>query len=332
MVLPMTHVSVVVPTHNRSGLLALTLRSVLWQRDVDLEVVVVDDGSTDDTAEVVAALGDPRLRRVHHPTPKGVSAARNRGIAEAGGQWVAFVDDDDLWAPDKLARQLQAARDTGRAWAYAGAVSVDGGLEIVGGVPPPSPDRVAELLPRFNAVPGGGSNVVVRRDLLRRVGPFDTRLYNTEDWEMWIRLAKLGPPACVPRPLVAYRVHGSNSSLDVAEIVRGTRLIEQMHNTNADWGNLHRYMAESYLRKGQRGAAVRQFVAAAMRGHLRETASDIKIILRRKMRRLTDTPEVSALAEDGPADPWLSEAAAWLSHLQEYEDTMPIHEAGGWPT
>jgi hypothetical protein len=131
--------------------------------------------------------------------------------------------------------------------------------------------------------------------------------------------------------LLAYRVHTSNSSLDVAEIVRGTKLIEQIHNTNADWGNLHRYMAESCLRKGQRGAAVRQFVAAAIRGHLRETASDIGIILRRKMRWLTDTPEVSAAVGRGPADPWITEAAGWLSHLQEYEDTMSIREASGWP-
>jgi glycosyltransferase involved in cell wall biosynthesis len=312
MVLPMTHVSVVVPTHNRSGLLALTLRSVLWQRDVDLEVVVVDDGSTDDTAEVVAALGDPRLRRVHHPTPKGVSAARNRGIAEAGGQWVAFVDDDDLWAPDKLARQLQAARDTGRAWAYAGAVSVDGGLEIVGGVPPPSPDRVAELLPRFNAVPGGGSNVVVRRDLLRRVGPFDTRLYNTEDWEMWIRLAKDGPPAGVGSPLLAYRVHLGNASLNIPEILAGVALIERRHGTRADRGVIHHWLAESCLRTGRRKEALQHLAAAACRGQAGAVARDVGAIARRRLRRHLGRPP-SALPSR--TSQWAAPAAAWLAEL-----------------
>ena len=97
-------VSVVVPTHNRSGLLAQTLHSVLWQRGVDLEVLVVDDGSADDTAEMVAGLADPRIRLLRHDHPQGVSAARNRGVAAASGRWLAFCDDDDLWAPDKLAR------------------------------------------------------------------------------------------------------------------------------------------------------------------------------------------------------------------------------------
>src|SRR5829696_624334 len=100
----MVEISVVVPTHNRSGLLAQTLRSVLWQRGVDLEVLVVDDGSTDDTAEVVAVL-----------------------------------DDDDLWAPDKLARQLAAAQATGRSWVYTGAVNIDDDLRVLGGMPPYPP-------------------------------------------------------------------------------------------------------------------------------------------------------------------------------------------------
>ena len=129
-------VSVVIPTRDRSRLLALTLRSVRWQRGVDLEVLVVDDGSTDDTAEVVAAIADPRIRLVRQPVAQGVSAARNRGIAEAGGTWVAFLDDDDLWAPDKLVRQLQAAHQTGRAWVYTGEVNVDQQLRVIDGVPP----------------------------------------------------------------------------------------------------------------------------------------------------------------------------------------------------
>lgn len=324
-------VSVVVPTRNRRTLLAQTLRSVLAQVGVDLEVIVVDEASTDDTVQWLTALADRRVVVVRHATPQGVASARNDGAAQARADWLAFVDDDDLWAPDKLREQLRAGKACRADWVYTGAVNIAERCRIVYGRPPLTAEELMKALPHYNAVPGGGSNVVVRREMWEEAGPFDTRLLNTEDWEMWIRLAKLGPPACVPRPLVAYRVHGTNSSLNVAEIVRGTRLIERVHNTTADWGNLHRYMAESYLRKGQRGAAVRQFVAAAMRGHLRETASDIGIILRRKMRRLTDMPEVPVAAEGGAADPWLTEAATWLRHFQEYEDTIPIREAVEWP-
>jgi glycosyltransferase involved in cell wall biosynthesis len=307
-------VSVVVPTHNRSRLLCLTLQSVLWQRDVDLEVIVVDDGSTDDTAEVVAGLGDARVRMVRHERPQGVAAARNRGAEEAAAEWITFLDDDDLWAPDKLARQLQAARRAGRSWAYTGAVSIDDELKVLGGMPPPSPERIVELLPRYDAVPGGGSNVVVRRDTLARAGRFDSRLRNTEDWEMWIRLAKLGPPAWVCSPLVAKRAHNRNSSLDTREILAGSALIERLHGGRVDRGITYRWLAESCLRTGRRAAAVRYFVAAALRGQLRNVASDLRVILRRRIRRhLLGDRRPEAASYRHPQ--WISEARAWLDAL-----------------
>jgi glycosyltransferase involved in cell wall biosynthesis len=308
----MSCVSVVVPTRNRSGLLAITLRSVLGQRDVELEVIVVDEASTDDTPDVLAGLGDARVRVVRHETPQGVSAARNRGAAEARGEWVAFTDDDDLWAPEKLARQVHAAQAAGRDWSYAGSVNVTDDLQIVYGLPPGPPEEVVAALPHYNAIPGGGSNVVVRRETLLRAGPFDRRLRNTEDWEMWIRLARAGPPAWVRSPLLAYRVHTSNSSLDIAEIVRGTRLIEELHHTTADWGRLHRWLAESCLRTGQRRAALGQFARAAVHGQARATALDLALIARRRMRRGSSAPRP---AQRG--DPrWVEEAAGWLRELQ----------------
>jgi glycosyltransferase involved in cell wall biosynthesis len=302
----------VVPTHNRSGLLAVTLRSVLRQRDVDLEIIVVDDASTDQTAAMLAGLGDPRLRTVRHETPHGVSAARNCGAAEARGEWVAFTDDDDLWAPDKLARQLHAAEVTSRDWAYAGSVSITDGFRIVHGLPPLPPEQVVAVLRRYNAIPAGGSNVVVRRATLLQVGPFDIRLRNTEDWEMWIRLAEVGPPAWVRSPLVAYRVHSSNSSLDVDEIVRGVRLIEQLHDTTADWGRLHRWLAESFLRTGQRRAALGQFARAALDGQAENVARDLIEIARRRANRRSSAPRPSANSDLN----WIDEAAGWLGELE----------------
>jgi glycosyltransferase involved in cell wall biosynthesis len=308
----MTSVSVVVPTHNRAALLAVTLRSVLRQRAVDLEVIVIDEASTDETEAVLAGIADSRLRSIRHEIPHGVSTARNRGTAEARGDWVAFTDDDDLWAPDKLDRQLQAAEAAGRDWAYTGSVNIVDGFRIVHGRPPLSPDRVVAALPRYNAVPGGGSNVVVRRETLLQVGPFDVRLRNTEDWEMWIRLAQVGPPAWVRSPLVARRVHPSNSSLDIAEIVRGTRLIEQLHGTTADWGRLHRWLAESCLRTGQRRAALAQFALAALHGQAGNVARDLTTIARRRVNlgsSAVEHPEASDAS-------WIAEAASWLGELE----------------
>lgn len=309
-------VSVVVPTRNRSALLAMTLRSVLRQQDVELEVIVIDEGSTDDTAAMLSRLGDRRVRVLRHEVPYGVSTARNRGAAAAVGEWLGFVDDDDLWAPDKLAQQLRAAASTGRDWVYTGCVNISDEGHIVCGRPPLAPARIIAVLPRYNAIPGGGSNVVVRRAAWQRVGPFDTRLRNTEDWEMWIRLAKEGPPACVERPLLAYRVHGANASLNIAEIVRGTKLIERLHHTTADWGHIHRWLAESYLRRGQRSAAFGQFLRAAMHGQLHGVIADIGDILRRRLTRRARRRSDPTFARD----PWIAVAAEWLHELDGQND------------
>src|SRR5688500_17265462 len=136
-------ISVVVPTRNRSALLSTTLRSVLTQRGVDFEVLVVDEASTDDTLQVVDRFRDPRIRVIRHATAQGVSAARNRGVAEARGVWIAFLDDDDLWAPAKLALQLRAARESEAPWSYVGEVTFNVHYRGTGGKTPlPADDLV----------------------------------------------------------------------------------------------------------------------------------------------------------------------------------------------
>ena len=252
----------------------------------------------------------PRIRVLHHHTPLGVSAARNSGAREAQGEWLAFIDDDDLWAPDKLVLQLDVAQTVGRNWAYTGSVNISDRGRILSGRPPLAPEEMVAALPRYNAIPGGGSNVVLRRRMWQQAGEFDTRLRNTEDWEMWIRLARHGSPACVSRPLLAYRVHTANASLDVAEIVRGAKLIESLHNTRVDWGLLHRWMAESYLRKGQRNAAIRQFLVAAVRGGLTGVVSDLGALLRRRVARRVRSVDAERAVSD---DAWSADAARWLT-------------------
>ena len=112
--------------------------------------------------------GAPQSRR-----PPASAPPRNRGIAAARGAWMAFCDDDDLWSPEKLAHQLAAAERARADWAYAGDVNVDDGLRVLSGGRPPDPAAVVALLPRWNPISSGGSNVVVRSELLAAVGGFD---------------------------------------------------------------------------------------------------------------------------------------------------------------
>jgi glycosyltransferase involved in cell wall biosynthesis len=306
-------VSVVIPTHNRQRLLAMTLRSVLWQRGVDLEAIVVDDGSTDDTADVVRSVADSRVRLLSHGSPRGVSSARNRGIEDARGEWIAFLDDDDLWAPDKLATQVRAATETRATWVYAGAVKIDGSQRIIGGTPPPAPDVLIARLPRWNLVPGGCSGVIVARTALSLSGVFDPRLVNLADWDLWIRLGRTGPPARAGAPLVAYRLHGEQASLDDQLILREAELVEAKHRISLDWGALHHYLAHKCLLSGRRRDALKHFLRAAARGEARPAAVAVWSLLRARLpRRLR-----SSYRPPDPHGRWRDQASSWLAELGE---------------
>jgi glycosyltransferase involved in cell wall biosynthesis len=310
----MTEVSVVVPTRDRRSLLAVTLASVLRQRAVDLEVIVVDDASVDRTPRFVSELADPRITLLRHDAPRGPAAARNLGAGRARGEWVAFIDDDDVWAPHKLTRQLTAARMAGAGWVFAGVVNVDLRLSIVSGSPPPTPAEVVATLPRANPIPGGGSNVVVASELLRAVGGFDERLAPCEDWELWARLAERSEPAAAPEPLVAYRLHAGSLSLDVDRILRAVSMIEEIHETQVDRGRLHRWLAESYLRADRHAAALAQFGRAAVRGDPFGALGDVAAIANRRVRR---TLGRSPGDGDPSTVPWARAAETWLRELAD---------------
>jgi glycosyltransferase involved in cell wall biosynthesis len=308
-----TEISVVIPTRGRSGYLRFALRSVLWQRDVEMEVIVVDDASTDDTSEVVVRFGEPRIRLIRLEKSGGVSAARNRGAAEASGRWLAFLDDDDVWAPDKLASQRAAATTSGRTWAYTGWVTVDDKLRIISGGRPPPPEQVARLLFRRNAIPTGGSNVLIEREAFDRAGAFDPQLANGEDWDMWIRLARQGLPAWVPEPLMAYRIHPANASLDIGSVWSAVALIERQHRTKVDRGSIERWIAESCLRTGLRGEAIKYLALATTHGHGREVASDVLAVLGRRLDRYLGRPPRTLQPKSDPE--WSARARTWLESL-----------------
>jgi glycosyltransferase involved in cell wall biosynthesis len=308
----MPGVSIVIPTRNRRHLIELALASVLRQQDADIEVIVVDDASTDDTAAILSRLAHRGVRLVRQPSRGGVSAARNRGIGEASGEWIAFLDDDDVWAPEKLRRQLEAVTGAGLTWVYAGDVNVDEGLRVLSGSAPPTPDQVMEAMSRYNPVPTGASNVMVRADALAEAGPFDPQLRRTEDWDMWIRLARTGPPAYVPHPLVAYRFHGANIMDDMKAIIDEPDLLAVRYGIPVDRAAMQRRAAWCCLRAGHRLRAVRHYAQAVGMGDLRSLARAAVALA----HPAAASDRLFGLAQGARVGvQWQMEAQAWLDQF-----------------
>jgi glycosyltransferase involved in cell wall biosynthesis len=192
--------------------------SVIEQTVEDWELLVVDDGSTDGTLGVVQGFADPRIR-VLEPGRIGVLAQlRNLAIAEAHGEWVAVLDADDAWLPEKLERQLGVAEDTGVV--HTGAYLLLDGRREPASVPRP-PGSLFDALVENNFV--FSSSALIRRSLLDEHGPFDPdpALWGSPDYELWLRLAPVAEFRHVDEPLILYRVHPGQMSADVRRISLG---------------------------------------------------------------------------------------------------------------
>jgi glycosyltransferase involved in cell wall biosynthesis len=206
-------VTVVIPTRNRAAFLPAALSAAFLQEDVELEVVVFDDASTDQTPFVLAAVSDPRLRVIRSSERRGVARARNVGIMHARGKWIAFLDDDDVWSPRKLRTQLDEATAQQADFVYGAAVLVDERGTITRAFPAPPPDDLALRLLERCVIPAGSSNVAVKAELVRRLRGFDDALSHLDDWDLWVRLALAGRAAACPQILVACREHAGNRLL-----------------------------------------------------------------------------------------------------------------------
>jgi len=260
-------VSVVIPTRDRWGMLRATLATVLAQRDVNLEVVVVDDGSDTLPAHFP---DDRRLRLLRHDTSQGVAQARNAGLGAARGPYVAFTDDDDLWAPDKLSTQLRAMEKTGAGWSSCGAVVVDNELRIQNNQRASQQGDVGDRILATNVVPGGGSGVVADAALVRRVGGFDPTFHMVADWDLWIRLGLASPLVAVDRPLIVYRMHAGGMSWRHDRTYDELRALEAKYaderatrGVEMNWPRLEYWLADRKQRGGDRLGAARSFLRSA---------------------------------------------------------------------
>jgi glycosyltransferase involved in cell wall biosynthesis len=322
-------VTVVIPTRDRRRRLAATLASVLRQRDVDLEVIVVDDGSMDGTAESVMALGDPRIRVVRREHAGGPAKARNAGIGAARGGWIAFLDDDDLWAPGKLRRQLDTARTLGASWCYCAAAHIDEQARVLFVAVPPGPATLAAALQGRNPVPAGASNVIVETALLRRLHGFDEGLSHFADWDMWIRLTASGRAAVVDAPLVGYMQHLRNMRGQDSKSLRlELRRLDAKHHRSVDPADperaiLLRWIAEGYLGSGERLAAARLYLSLAVRTRsARDLFGLVESVIGLRARR-----SVRALRAAGTGRASDAGALAWLRDC--IPEDRPVTPAGG---
>jgi glycosyltransferase involved in cell wall biosynthesis len=200
-------VSVVLPTCNRAHTLFRSIGSVLEQQHNNLELIVVDDGSTDRTRELVRDICDTRIRYIRFDRNRGQSAARNAGIAASHGELIAFQDSDDQWAPEKLARQLPALLDDpGLAGVYCDfrRRQLDGASFVVE-TPDLAVGAIFDRRPSFYQSSGVGiQTCILRKSTLRDAGLFNERLRCFEDLELLLRIARKHRLRRVPGPLVDY--------------------------------------------------------------------------------------------------------------------------------
>lgn len=246
-------VSVVIPTFNRASLLPRTLESVLAQTFGAFEILVVDDGSEDDTAEVVVRMADPRIRYLAMPENRGVAAARNHGLAEARGEFIAFLDSDDEWFPEKLERQVACFRDgppeLGLVYTGVQDLHERGERRIQR---PTHRGDLYETLLLGNVVHGGGSNVMIRRTVVDVVGGFDETLPAIEDFDYWLRIARHFTLDFVSDVLLTYHdplERDERKSLNLEENLAAREAFYRKHQAAMrKAGVAHRFLLETARR------------------------------------------------------------------------------------
>jgi glycosyltransferase involved in cell wall biosynthesis len=200
---PVVSVSVVIPVYNRCWSICEAVESVLAQTMADFEVIVVDDGSTDGTTEALAPYRD-RLRIICQRN-RGVSAARNRGVAAARGRWIAFLDSDDLWKPEKLAVQTAFFKRNGKARiCQTEEIWVRNGVRVNPGHRHKKPSGEI-FIPSLSLCLVSPSAVMLQKSLFEEVGGFDETLAAAEDYDLWLRISAVHPVYLLEEPMVVKR-------------------------------------------------------------------------------------------------------------------------------
>jgi glycosyltransferase involved in cell wall biosynthesis len=260
----MPKVSIIIPLYNQSTYIGESIQSALDQTFRDFEVIVVDDGSTDGSSEVIKGFGD-HIRCIRQEN-KGLAGARNTGILAARGEFIALLDADDEWLPTYLERMVALANQEPEASSYycqAQAIDVDGNeLPQIFGGPALHPEKLYHALLRANFIIP--STILMCRSVVVEAGLFDQGLRSCEDWDLWLRLLPTHKIVGIDDVLVRYRIHGSSLSTNPAGMQKAIRAVVEKHFGMGDekpeewtfekrraFGGMYRYYAISSIqRKG----------------------------------------------------------------------------------
>ncbi|RMG09848.1 MAG: glycosyltransferase [Acidobacteria bacterium] len=257
-------VSVVIPNYNYANFLEEAIASVLAQTYPNIEIIVVDDGSSDNSREVLKKYTSQV--KVIFQSNQGVSVARNTGVAESKGDLIAFLDADDIWLSTKVEKQVDLfTRDSSLGLVHVGVEEIDPngrGLKIrmdgaFGWV-------LEELLLLRSSVLGGGSGAMVWREVFDNLGGFDPRLSTSADWDFYCRLARFYPIGFVPEILLKYRIHRTSMhhNIDLMEhdmLIAFEKAFSEQVNVSAKkcYGSLYRMLAGSYFYAGKYSKCLR---------------------------------------------------------------------------
>lgn len=266
----MTTISVIIPAYNAESTILETIASVREQTYQDLEIIVINDGSNDRTLDKLSTIADTRLK-VYSYANGGLSIARNRGISRARGEYISFIDADDLWTPNKLEKQLAALQNNPEAgvaysW-YAVMVEAENSsdtslvfckkVRLAG-------DVYHKLL--IDNFIGNGSNILVKSSIIRSVGDFDSSLQSCEDWDYFLRLASQTKFAVVPEYQIFYRKSvGTMSSQGSTMEREGLKTIERVFENipqsqrlkNKSIASFYRYCGKIYIDYGASSEDIR---------------------------------------------------------------------------
>ena len=216
-------VSVIVPTFNRAHMIGRAIRSVLNQTYGDFEIIVVDDGSADNTEEVVAAFEDERVRYIRLEENSGTSAApRNAGIKAARGDYIALLDSDDEWLPQKLEKQIDkfksVSSDVGVVYCGFVFISQESGEKLGEVIPAERGDVFKCLLENLIL---GDTTPLVKKECFDKVGGYETEFLSCQSWDMWTRISKYYKFDFVPDILCRFHMHSKQNTASVSRQIQG---------------------------------------------------------------------------------------------------------------